>query len=68
MPLFKPSEPSLEELQEREETLRVKARTKDLELTIAQKEAALKKLREAGLSGASFGWNWSSIKNWVRGR
>jgi predicted transcriptional regulator len=71
MPIFgigKQEEPTLEELQESNERLKIQVQNKQLELTKAQKEAALKKLREAGLSGKDFSWNWDSIKRWVRGR
>lgn len=57
---------SLESLQEENETLEVKSRNKGLELSIAQRQAALQKLKEAGLTPKSFGDNWRAIIQWVR--
>ncbi len=50
---------SFEEAQEEDERLGV-------ELSIEQKRAAIRKLKQAGLTGKSFGWNWASIKEWLR--
>ncbi len=58
MPLFKRKR-TLEEAQEEDERLNV-------DLSIEQKRAAIKRLKEAGLTGKSFGWNWSAIKEWLR--
>ncbi len=52
---------TLEEAQEKNEQL-------DAALTVAQKEAALKRLKEAGLTGKSFGWDWKRIWHWACGR
>lgn len=52
-------EKSLEELQEANERA-------DVELSLAQKQAAIKRLKAAGLSGKSFGWNWHSIISWLK--
>jgi len=61
MPLpFLHKEETLEELQEKNERL-------DVELTVAQKEAAKARLKQAGLTGKSFNWDWSRIWKWVRG-
>jgi hypothetical protein len=62
------NESSLEELQETQEKLQVKAKNADLELTVAQKQYALQKLREAGLSKSSVGGTWSSVKSWLKGK
>ena len=61
------TEDDLEALESEEQRLQVRARNKQLELTIAEKNAALKKLKDAGLSGGAFGWDWSRIESWVRG-
>lgn len=60
MPLPSPfqREPTLEEAQEKDARL-------DVELSIAQKQAALKKLKEAGLSPKSFG-SWRAIIKWLK--
>lgn len=50
---------SLDELQEENERAEV-------ELSLAQKRAAIKKLKEAGLSGKSFGWDWRAIWQWFK--
>lgn len=59
MPSLWSKEKTLEELQEEDEKSGV-------ELSIEQKKAALKKLKENNLSGKSFGWNWKSIWNWFK--
>jgi hypothetical protein len=61
------TEDDLEELESEEQRLQVRARNKQLELTIAEKNAALKKLRDAGLSPSSFGGSWDRIRSWIRG-
>ena len=38
----------------------------EVELSLAQKRAAIKRLKEANLTGKSFGWNWSAIRAWLR--
>ena len=60
MPLPSPFQrkPTLEEAQEEDARL-------DIELSIEQKKAALRKLKEAGLSPKSFG-SWRAIINWLR--
>jgi len=50
---------TLEEAQEENERL-------DVELSVAQKRAAIAKLKENGLSGKSFGWNWRAIWAWFK--
>lgn len=37
-----------------------------VELSLAQKRAAIKRLEAAGLSGSHFSWNWAAIKNWLK--
>ena len=58
MPFWKPSR-TLEESQEDNERLEV-------ELSIEQKRAAIKKLKESGLTPKSFGGSWRSILAWLR--
>ena len=50
---------TLEQSQEENEQLEV-------QLSIEQKKAAIKRLQAAGLTGKSFGWNWHSITAWLR--
>ena len=50
---------SLEELQEINEK-------REVQLSVAQKEAAIKKLKDAGLTKQSFGNSWSAIWDWVK--
>ncbi len=50
---------SIEELQEKDEKA-------SIELSLAQKQAAIKRLKEAGLTPKSFGGNWSAILRWLR--
>lgn len=49
---------TLEEAQSTNETL-------DIELSIEQKKAAIRKLKEAGLNTRSFG-SWREILHWVK--
>lgn len=37
-----------------------------VELSLAQKRAAIKRLEAAGLSGKTFNWNWTAIKAWLK--
>ena len=60
-------EPSLEELQEREER-------RDLELSIAQKDALIKQLEAKGkqwqhfsTNGKRSGISWEGVRAWLRG-
>lgn len=50
---------SLEDAQAEDEALQV-------EYSIEQKKAAIRKLKQQGLTGKQFGWNWSSIMSWLR--
>ena len=60
MPIpFISRQPTLEEAQEKNAKL-------DVELSIAEKQAAIAKLKEAGLTPKSFGGNWRAILNWLR--
>lgn len=53
------SKKTLEEAQEENERL-------EIEYSVEQKRAAIRKLKAAGLTGESFGWNWRSIMNWFK--
>lgn len=50
---------TLDELQSENERLEV-------EYSVEQKRAAIRKLKENGLSPKSFGFNWSSIMSWLK--
>ncbi len=50
---------TLDEAQEENERL-------DTELSIEQKRAAIKKLKAAGLTAKSFGFDWRAIRNWIK--
>ena len=50
---------SLEELQEQDESL-------TSEVSIAEKRAAIKRLKQEGLSPKHFGFNWSAIREWIK--
>ncbi len=50
---------TLEELQEEDESL-------TSEVSIAEKKAAVRRLKQEGLSPKHFGFNWSAIKEWVK--
>lgn len=56
----------LETLEADEQRLQVRARNKALEVSIAEKEAMLKKLREAGLTSGTFGGSWQKIRAWIK--
>ncbi len=66
MPFWKRADDSLEDLQEKNEILQVKARNEELQLTIAQKKAALQRLKAAGLTTSSFGGSWAKILQWLK--
>jgi hypothetical protein len=55
------SEPSIEQLQEKNERAEV-------ELSLEQKRAAIRQLKESGLKPKDFGFNWQSILSWIRQR
>lgn len=38
----------------------------DLELSLAQKQAAIQKLKQAGLTPKDFGGRWKEIAAWLR--
>ena len=38
----------------------------EVELSVAQKRAAIAKLKENGLTGKSFGWDWKRIWVWFK--
>jgi hypothetical protein len=67
MAFWKTEDESLEELQEQNEKMQVKAKNTELQLSIAQKNMALQKLKEAGLSPSSFDNSWKKIMGWVKG-
>lgn len=50
---------TLEELQEEDESL-------TSEVSIAEKNAAIKRLRQEGLSPKHFGFNWQAIREWIK--
>ena len=50
---------TLEELQEQDESL-------TSEVSIAEKQAAVKRLKQEGLSPKHFGFNWAAIKEWIK--
>ncbi len=52
-------EKSLEELEEENERV-------SQELSLAQKQAAIKRLKQAGLTPKSFGNRWSAILAWLK--
>jgi len=58
MPIFD-KDKTLEELQETNEK-------KEIELSIAQKQAAIARLKQAGLSPKSFGNRWNEILAWLK--
>ena len=38
----------------------------EVQLSIEQKKAAIRKLKQNGLTTRSFGDNWAAIRNWLR--
>jgi hypothetical protein len=59
MPLPWERKRTLEEVQAENERL-------DVELSVEQKRAAIKKLKENGLTPKSFGGSWQSIIKWLK--
>lgn len=56
---FLSTKKSLDELQEEDENL-------SSEVSIAEKQAAIKRLKQEGLSPKHFGGNWTAIKEWLK--
>ncbi len=50
---------TLEELQEQDESL-------TSEVSIAEKQAMIKRLKQEGLSPKHFGFNWQAMKEWIK--
>lgn len=59
MPLPWERQKSLEELEEIE-------KRKTVELSIAEKNAMIAKLKKAGLTPKQFGFNYRAIMNWIK--
>lgn len=64
LPIFKRHK-TIEELEEEKEQLDAENQVLDSELTKAQKQDAIRRLKEAGLSKKHFP-SWDSIKNWLK--
>lgn len=65
MQLFK-KEKTISEIEEETEKEQAVNRKLDLELSIAQKQAAIKRLKEHGLTPKDFGGNFKRIWNWLK--
>ena len=63
---FLKREKTLAEIEEETEKEQAVNRKLDVELSIAQKKAAIQRLKEAGLTPKSFGGNWKRIFNWIK--
>lgn len=59
---------SVESIQADIERLEAEAKRKDLELTVAQKNMMLARLKSQGVDAKSFGGSWTAIRNWLRQR
>lgn len=57
---------TLEEAQEENERLQVEAEIEDKQLSIAQKRAAILRLKQAGLTPKDFGGKWSAVVEWLK--
>ncbi len=66
MPNLFAHKPSLTELEEDEERLEGEDRNLGTQLSIAQKRAAIKRLKERGLSPKHFSSDWGRIISWLK--
>jgi hypothetical protein len=62
------SSDTVENLQEQLEKNELRVKNLEFELSIAQRQAAIKKLQESGLTPKSFNNDWKRIWAWVTGR
>lgn len=57
---------SLSEIEEETEELEAENKKVGEELSIAEKRAAIARLKESGLKPKHFGFDWQAIKNFVK--
>lgn len=66
MSILSKKEKTISEIEEETEKAQAENKKLDVELSIAQKQAAMQRLKEKGLSPKDFGNRWSRIINWLR--
>ena len=59
------SKKTIGELEEDTERLHAERDKVDAELSVAEKREAIRQLKERGLTGDKFGWDFKRIKQWL---
>jgi hypothetical protein len=59
-------EKTVSELEEETEQLEAENRRGSQELSLLQKQAAIKRLRDSGLTPGHFDWDWNKIVSWIK--